>query len=104
MSENTTASAVPVSPRDAAEWWAQVGQYLDRVAGQVERMLPADPEGMRGLGEQTRQEITEAVEQALLAADTAAGTYGRLAAAAGGQRGETVPAYGQAPVSYPAAR
>lgn len=80
MSENATAAVPETSPRAAVTYWTQVGQYLATVRADLARMLPAAPQGQHGLGEETREDITEAIEQALLAADTAVGTYSRLAA------------------------
>lgn len=67
------------SPIEAARYWTGLGRHLERVLQEMDRMLPPAPEGGRGLAEETRQEIQQVIEQAMLAADTAAGYCHRQA-------------------------
>lgn len=76
-------------PKDAARNWTDIAEYLAGVRADLDDLLPVAPEGMQGLPESAEESIRAAFEDASAAADLAAGTYYRLAAAVAKQRRET---------------
>jgi hypothetical protein len=83
-----STSQNPLSPREAANYWAQVSQHLAAIRNDLSRTLPEAPAGMRGMSEDAVTAMQEAFDEALLAADAAMGMSSRLANATAGQPAE----------------
>lgn len=76
----------PLSPHAAANYWAQVSQYLAVIRNDLGRTLPQAPKGMCGMSEDAVTAMQEAFDEALLAADAAMGMSSRLANATTAQQ------------------
>jgi hypothetical protein len=81
-----STSQNPLSPREAANYWAQVSQHLAAIRNDLSRTLPEAPAGMRGMSEDAVTAMQEAFDEALLAADAAMGMSSRLANATTAQQ------------------